>query len=258
MTANVNRIKQAWSSARPAFGFWVTIPDPFGVELIAGLDLDYVCVDQQHGVVDYTSMVSMIRAVNAAGAATLVRVPQNEAWLLMRALDAGALGVIVPMVNDAADAARAVAACRFPPQGMRSYGPIRASGVIGSKDPEALANEVLCIVQIETLEGLGNVEEIAATPGLDGIYIGPADLALGLGLPLDLSEDKSEHDEAVERVREACKKNGIAVGLHGASGESAREYAERGFSMVNVGVDYQLLPAAVRREVDEARGRRAT
>lgn len=256
MTVNVNRIKQAWSSSRPAFGFWSTIPDSFGIELIAGVDLDYVCVDQQHGVVDYASMVSMVRTIKSAGAAPIVRVPYNEPWLLMRALDAGALGVIVPMVNNADEAARAVAACRFPPEGARSYGPIRASSVIGSKDPEALANEVLCIVQIETLEGLGNVEEIAATPGLDGIYIGPADLALGLGLPLDLSEGKPKHDEAVEHVREACKKNGIAAGLHGTSGESARKYAEQGFSMVNVGVDYLLFPAAVRQEVHAARSQR--
>jgi 4-hydroxy-2-oxoheptanedioate aldolase len=116
---------------------------------------------------------------------------------------------------------------------------------------------VLCIVQVETREGLENVEEIAATPGLDGIYIGPADLALGMGLPLDLSSGKSEHDRAIERVREACEKSGIAVGVHGASGESAREYAERGFSMVNVGVDYLLFTAAVRGEVQEARRHRA-
>lgn len=257
MTVNVNRIKQAWSSDRPAFGFWSTIPDSFGIELIAGLDLDYVCVDQQHGVVDYASMVSMVRTIKSVGAAPIVRVSYNEPWLLMRALDAGALGVVVPMVNNVAEAARAVAACRFPPEGARSYGPIRASSVIGSKDPEALANEVLCIVQIETLEGLRNVEEIAATPGLDGIYIGPADLALGLGLPHDLGSEDPGHVEAVERIREACEKNGVAAGLHGTSGESAREYAKRGFSMVNVGVDYLLLTEAVRREVREARGRGA-
>jgi 4-hydroxy-2-oxoheptanedioate aldolase len=214
-------------------------------------------VDQQHGVVDYASMVSMLRTINAAGAAPLVRVAQNEPWMLMRALDAGALGVIVPMVNSAAEAARAVAACRFPPGGTRSYGPIRASSVIGSKDPEALADEVLCIVQIETREGVENVEEIAATPGLDGIYIGPADLAISLGLPLDVGGEKDEHVEAIRRVREACRSNNVAVGLHGASGESAREYAEQGYSMVNVGVDYLLLTAAVRQEVQKARGGRA-
>ena len=114
--ASINRMKEAWSSSRPAFGFWSTIPDSFGVELIAGLDLDYVVVDQQHGVIDYASMVSMVRTIHNLGAAAVVRVPQNEPWLLMRALDAGALGVIVPMVNNAAEAARAVATCRFPPE----------------------------------------------------------------------------------------------------------------------------------------------
>ena len=254
--AAVNRIKEAWASARPAFGLWTAIPDSFAIELVAGMDLDYVCVDGQHGVVDYASMVSMLRTIKSAGAAPLVRVAQNEPWILMRALDAGALGVIVPMVNSAADAARAVAACRFPPQGARSYGPIRASAVIGSKDPKALAGEVLCIAQIETREGLENVEEIAATPGLDGIYIGPADLALALGLSLDGGSEKAEHVEAIERVREACRKNDVAVGLHGTSGESAREYAEQGYSLVNVGVDYLLLSDAVRQEVQKARGGR--
>ena len=255
--ASVNRIKEAWASDRPAFGLWSAIPDSFGIEQVAGLDLDYVCVDVQHGVVGYACMVSMLRTINAAGAAPLVRVAQNEPWMLMQALDAGALGVIVPMVNDAAEAARAVSACRFPPAGTRSYGPIRAASVVGSKDPDALASEVLCIVQIETREGLENVEEIAATPGLDGIYIGPADLALALGLPLDSGGEEAEHVEAVRRVREAGRRNNVAVGLHGTSGESAREHAEQGYSLVNVGVDYLLLSAAVRQEVQKARNGRS-
>jgi 4-hydroxy-2-oxoheptanedioate aldolase len=254
---SVNRIKQAWASGSPAFGLWSAIPDSFGMELVAGLDLDHVVVDGQHGVIDYASMVSMVRTIGSAGAAPVVRVPQNEPWMIMRALDAGALGVIVPLVNDAAEAARAVAACRFPPVGARSYGPIRASGVIGSKAPADLGGEVVCIVQIETREGLENAEEIAATPGLDGVYIGPADLALGLGLELGSAGEEREHVEALKRIREACRKNGIAVGLYGTSGKSAREYAQQGYSMVNVGVDYQLLTDAVRREVDEARGRKA-
>lgn len=256
-TMSVNRMKQAWASGNPAFGLWAAMPDPFATELVAGLDLDYVCVDAQHGVVDYASMVSMVRTIQSAGAAPVVRVPQNEPWMIMRALDAGALGVIVPLVNDAAGAARAVAACRFPPHGARSYGPIRASGVVGSKAPADLGEEVVCVVQIETREGLENAEEIAATPGLDGVYIGPADLALSLGLPLDGGDKDPGHVEAVGRIREACRRSGIPVGVHGTSGRSAREYAEQGYSMVNVGVDYQLLTDAVRREVDEARGRKA-
>jgi 4-hydroxy-2-oxoheptanedioate aldolase len=252
---SINRMKQAWAEGRPAFGFWSTIPDPFVVGLVADQDLDYVVVDRQHGLIDHASMISMIRTAGDAGVAPVVRVPQNEPWMIMHALDAGALGVIVPLVNDAAEAARAVSACRFPPEGTRSYGPIRASGVVGSKDPADLGNEVVCVVQVETREGLENVEEIAATTGLDAIFIGPADLALGLGLPVGTGAP--EHAEAIERILAACRKHDVAAGLYGTSGALAGEYVGQGFSMVNVGVDYLLLTDAVRREVVEARGRRA-
>jgi 4-hydroxy-2-oxoheptanedioate aldolase len=175
----------------------------------------------------------------------------------MKALDAGAWGVIVPLVNNAEDAARAVSACRYPPQGMRSYGPVRAAGVIGSRDPEKLGGEVLCLVMVETREGLERVDEIAATPGLDGIYIGPSDLALSLGLPptLDVREDK--HAEAIEQIRGACHRNGIAAGIHSPDGKWARRHSEAGFEMVTVATDAALLKGAALRELAEARGERS-
>jgi len=234
----------------------MTVPGSVGAEILAEAGADYVCADQQHGVIDYDSMVPMLQAIRAEGAAPITRALSNDPFLIMKALDAGALGVIVPLVNDAAEAARAVSACRYPPRGMRSYGPVRAARVIGSRNPEDLAGEVLCIVMVETREGLDRVEEIAATPGLDGIYVGPTDLALSLGLPptLDIRED--EHARAVERIRVACHRNGIAAGIHSASGESAREHAEAGFDMVTVAADAALLSSASRREVSVARGER--
>jgi 4-hydroxy-2-oxoheptanedioate aldolase len=251
--AGVNRIKQAWSSDRPAFGLWCGMPDPFAIELTAALELDYVCVDQQHGLIDDASMVAMIRAAGAGGCSPIVRVASNEPWLLMRALDAGALGVVIPMVNDRAQAERAVAACRFPPDGGRSYGPIRAAAVIGSRDPAELAAEVVCVAQIETASGLENVDEIAATPGLDALYIGPADLALALRIPPAGAGDDPRHVDAVERILRAAQSNGIGAGMHSRSGAQARRYAEKGFSMLNLGTDYDLLTGAVRREIDAAR-----
>lgn len=251
--AGVSELRAAWASGRPAFGMWAAIPDAFSIESAASPDLDYICVDQQHGVIDYAAMVSMVRAIHSTGLVPLVRVPANEPWMLMRALDAGALGVIVPLVNDAGEAARAVTACRYPPDGSRSYGPIRASGVLGSDDPATLGGEVLCLAQVETRAGLENVEEICATPGLDGVYIGPADLALSLGIPQDRTAEDPRHAEAVERIRAACEKNGLAAGMHSTSGALARQYAEQGFSMLNVGADHLLLGAAVEREVREAR-----
>jgi 4-hydroxy-2-oxoheptanedioate aldolase len=251
--ANPNSLREIWAENRTAFGLWATMPGSFSAELIAGAGVDYVCVDQQHGVIDYDSIVPMFQAIGAAGAAPITRVIQNDPGEIMKSLDAGALGIIVPLVNDAAEAARAVAACRYPPHGIRSYGPVRAAGVIGSRDPEDLAGQVLCIVMVETREALERVGEIAATPGLDGIYIGPSDLALSLGLPPTLDVTEDAHVEAVRQIREACHRHGIAAGIHSASGEPARGHAEAGFDMVTVASDAALLKNAARREVIVAR-----
>ncbi len=255
--ASLNPLKKAWSEGRTAFGLWSVMPGSFGAELVAGAGVDYVCVDQQHGIIDYDSMVPMLQAIRAAGAAPLTRVLSNDPFLIMKALDVGAWGVIVPMIEDAEGAARAVAACRYPPRGIRSWGPTRASVALGSSDPEELGGEVLCLVMIETREGLENVEEISATPGLDGIYIGPSDLALSLGLSPTLEVTEDAHVEAVNRIKEACRRNGIAAGIQSASGEWARRHAEAGFDLVTVTTDAKLLVNAARQEVDAARGERA-
>jgi 4-hydroxy-2-oxoheptanedioate aldolase len=254
--ANPNPLREVWAENRTAFGLWATMPGSFGAELIAGAGVDYVCVDQQHGVVDYGSMVPMFQAIGAAGAAPITRVIQNDPGEIMKSLDAGALGVVVPLVNDATEAARAVAACRYPPHGIRSYGPVRAAGVVGSRDPKDLDTGVLCIVMVETREALERVDEIAATPGLDGVYIGPSDLALSLGLPPTLDVIEDAHVEAVKKIREACHRTGIVAGIQCASGEWARRHAEAGFDMVTVATDAALLRAAASREVSAARGER--
>ena len=252
-----NPLRAAWAGGRTAYGLWSVVPGSFGAEILAETGPDYVCLDQQHGVIDYDAMVPMLQAIRAGGAAPITRVLSNDPFLIMKALDAGAWAVIVPLVNNAGDAARAVSAYRYPPQGMRSYGPVRAAGVIGSRDPEDLAGEVLCLVMVETREALEKVGEIAATPGLDGIYIGPSDLALSLGLAPTLEVTEGEHVDAVRRIREACHEHGIAAGIHAPSGEWARRHAEAGFDMVTVATDAPLLRQAAGRELDVARGERA-
>ncbi len=251
---NRNPIKEAWSEGRTTFGLWLAIPSSFSAELVAGSGPDYVCVDQQHGIVDYSSMVPMLQAIKAAGAAPITRVLSNDPYQIMKALDAGALGIVAPLVNNAEEAERTVAACRYPPQGIRSYGPIRARDVIGSSDPEDLTGEVLCIVMVETREGLERVKEIAATPGLDGIYVGPADLAVSLGFPPTTNVTEDEHVEAVRQIKEACREHGIAAGIHSASGEWARRHVEAGFDMVTVATDAALLKNAAQWELAVARG----
>jgi 4-hydroxy-2-oxoheptanedioate aldolase len=170
----------------------------------------------------------------------------------MRALDLGAAGVIVPMVGSGDEASRAVQACRFPPSGTRSYGPIRAQLVIGSRLPEDLAREALCFVMVETSEGLERLEEIASTPELDGIYVGPSDLSVALGITPGVGGQPLE--DAIARVREAALAHGLIAGIQCAAGSAARARAAEGFKLVTVGVDSSLLDSALSRELDQARG----
>jgi 4-hydroxy-2-oxoheptanedioate aldolase len=190
----------------------------------------------------------------------LARLAWNEPWLIMRALDLGAVGVILPLIDNATEAARAVEACRYPPHGRRSFGPIRAQMVIGSASLDVLGSEALCFAMIETHEGLENVEEIAATPGLDGLYIGPSDLSIALGLAPravadgDLGDDRKPLGEAIERVREACAANGLIAGMHCGGGVAAEQYARDGFRLITVALDTNLFRATISHELNVARG----
>ena len=252
--SSANSLRQRWKQNQPAFGLWAALPTPFSIELMACPGVHYACVDQQHGLIDYMMAVDMFRAAEHRGLVPFTRVPANDTWMISKALDAGAQGVIVPLVNTRAQAAAAVAACRYPPKGIRSYGPIRSSVVSAARDLETLGDSVLCIVMVETREALENIDEIASTPGLDGIYIGPADLALGLGLPPDLDKTEPEHVAAVERIRAACQQHGIIAGIQCASGASGRAYAERGFQLITIAKDSSMLQAGARRESQVANG----
>lgn len=247
-------LRQKWQRGEPAFGAWAALPSAFAVELMAQEGISYVCADQQHGLVDYQDTIEMYRAAEGRGAVPITRVPANESWMIAKALDAGAQGVVVPLVNNGAEAAAAVAACRYPPSGVRSFGPIRAALIGTSRDAKTLGDSVLCFVMVETREGLDNLDEIAATPGLDGIYVGPADLALGLGLPPDLDKTEPEHVAAVEKIRQACERNRIVAGIQCASGASGRSYAEKGFGLITIIKDSALLQAGTRNEIRAAHG----
>jgi len=231
-------LRAAWADDRAVLGAWSAVPAAFSAELMCVPGVDYVCIDQQHGMIDYPQMVDMMRAVEVHGIVPITRVPANEAWMIGKALDAGIQGVIVPMVNTAVEAAKAVAACRYSAGGGRSYGPIRAAMAMDSRDVGVLGDEVLCFVMIETREAVENIDAIASTPGLDGIYIGPADLALGLGLP---------------RILEACQRHGVVPGIQCGTGSAAAKQVERGFRLVTFTKDSALLAAGIERELAAAR-----
>lgn len=247
-------LRHKWAEDVTALGAFAVIPSAFSVELICTSGLDYICIDQQHGLIDYGVMLDMMRGAELHNVPTFTRVPANESWMIGKAFDAGIQGVIVPMVNNGAEAARAVAACRYGAGNTRSYGPLRASMVMGSRDTSVVGDQVLCFVMVETREGVDNVEEIAATPGLDGIYIGPADLALNLGLPPDLDKQEPEHVAAVERILRACQRHGIVPGIQCGSAAAARKQAERGFRMVTFFKDSASLALSASQDLAKARG----
>lgn len=247
-------LRQRWKEGAAVFGAWSALPSGFAAELMVLDGMDYVCVDQQHGLIDYKDIPSMFAAIEARGSVPLTRVPANEPWLIGRSLDAGAQGVIVPLVNNGADAARAVSGCRYPPEGVRSYGPIRAAMVSAARDTATLGGGPLCFVMVETREGLRNLDEIASTPGVDGIYVGPADLALGMGLAPDLDKDEPEHAQAIERILAGCQRAGIVAGIQCSGGKTGRRYAQQGFQLVTIAKDSALIQGGARRELREALG----
>ena len=234
----------------PLLGVWANVPSPLTCELAAAVGADYVVVDQQHGAVDQTGMLAMLQAIQLGGAAPVVRVARNDPFLIGSALDLGALGVIVPMVESADEAARAVAACRYAPEGNRSIGVLRAAVADDVAEPEP----PLCLVMVETRTGLEAAEDIAATPALDGIYIGPSDLALSFGLPPTRLLEHPPVLEGIARVRAACAAQDRLCGLHCLAAEDVPRHAAEGFAMVTVGADLAYLRDALAAALATARG----
>ena len=223
-------------------GAFCGTPSSFTTEVLADIGFDYVVIDCQHGLVGYEAMWPMVQAMRFAPTIVLVRVPANEAGWPERALDAGADGIVFPMVNSRADAEAAVRACRYAPWGDRSFGPVRAGMLVG-RDPEVANRENLCIVMVETAEAVDRADEICATPGVDGVYVGPADLGVSLGLPADRWFVDDRHTGAIARVLAACGRAGIPAGIHTSGPAMAKGFEADGFRILTVFQDTTALRA---------------
>lgn len=242
-----NRLKALWAEGRPTINGWCSIASPFAAEIMAAQGFDSLTVDMQHGALDYSDLLPMLQAMRASGAVLLARVPWLEPGIIMKALDAGAQGIICPMVNSAEEAARFVSYLRYPPLGVRSFGPTRASfAAQGDYASQANAN-ILAFAMIETAEGLANLDAITATPGLDGIYVGPADLSISLSqgrLAPGMDREEPEMQEAFRTILSACKRNGLRAALHCGTPDYAARAIGWGFDMTTVGGDTKFLSSA--------------
>ena len=240
-------------AGRSVVSGWCMVSSPVLAELVAAQPFDAVTVDLQHGLIDYEGALPMLQAINRSGTATLCRLPWNEPGIAGKLLDAGFGGVICPMVDTADDAERLVRACRYPPLGSRSYGPTRARRLHGN-DYGATANtRVTVLAMIETTAGLANLDAILAVEGIDGVYIGPADLALSLGHAPSLTSDVPEVVAAITTIRDRARAAGKVAGIHCGTGAATRARLAEGFTFVALGTDVSIMERALARELAAAR-----
>jgi 4-hydroxy-2-oxoheptanedioate aldolase len=247
-------VRARWLAGEPALAAWLLLESPTSAELLGASGFDAVVVDLQHGSATLERLPHLARAIDATPAVPFVRTAANDPAELMRVLDLGIRGVICPMIGTREEADAFVRACRYPPAGVRSYGPIRtAHGTV--RDHAGRANtEVVLFAMIESSEGLANVEEIASTPGLDGLFVGPTDLGLSLGLdrPGDLTDPALL--DPIETILKAAVNAGLLGAIHAPDPARAAEMAVRGFRFISCAVDTELIRESAVAALRTARG----
>lgn len=246
-------IRRLFESGRVTHGGWCMLGNAFAAEIVSASGCDWLVIDQQHGYVSDEAMRLMIQAAGIRGVPVLVRVPWNEPISIGHALDAGAEGVIVPMISTAADARQAADASHYPPLGHRSWGPLRAGMMQEGFDTRAGNAQVICIAMVETIEGVENLEEIIAVPGLDGVLVGRNDLAISHSGRTAAEAAGGRDMEMIERVSRVCGAAGVPAGIVCGDGADARRWEEAGFNFLALRSDIQLIEAAMKAELVAAR-----
>ncbi|MGO4327535.1 HpcH/HpaI aldolase/citrate lyase family protein [Cupriavidus sp. 2TAF22] len=252
-----NRIRKMWAADQAVVNGWLSIPSSFAAETMAHQGWDSLTVDLQHGALDYRDALALFTAVSTTDTVPVARVPWNEPGILMKVLDAGAYGVICPMINTREDAQRFVAATHYPPQGSRSFGPIRGLLYGGADYPERANETIVTFAMIETRQGLDNLDEILSVPGLDAVYIGPSDLSLALGCRPTFDDVDQPVADAIAHVVARAKAHGVVAGIHNGAPEAALRRIEQGFRFVTVGSDARLMAAGARQVVTQMRAGKA-
>ncbi len=236
-----NRLRTLWAEGKPALNGWLALPDSFSAELMAHQGFDALTIDLQHGLVDVQRMIGMLQAISSTPTVPVVRVPWLEPGVLMKALDAGAYGVICPMISTREEAQRLVAWTRYAPEGTRSFGPVRASLYAGA-DYAAQANRtVVAFAMIETAQALDKLDAILSVEGLEAIYVGPSDLSLALGCKPVFDEVEPKVAQALQHIAERARAHGVVAGVHCGRADVARARVALGYRFVTVGSDTRML-----------------
>ena len=250
-----NRLRTLWSEDKAAVNGWLAIANSFCAETMAHQGWDTLTIDLQHGVIDYQAMVGMLQAISTTATVPIVRVPWLEPGIIMKTLDAGAYGVICPMVNTREEAQRFVAYTSYAPKGTRSFGPVRAL-LYGGADYPAKANETIVrFAMIETAQALDNLDAILGVEGLDAIYIGPSDLSLALGCKPSFDDVEPKVAQAIDHIVARAKAHGVVAGIHNGRSDVAKARIARGFRFVTVSSDARLIAAGSQQVLSEMRQR---
>jgi len=248
-----NKLQTLWKNGGVAVNGWLGIPSSASAESMARCGWDSLVVDLQHGLVDYTDAVPMLQAISQTDTTPMARVPWNMPDIIMKLLDAGAYGIVCPMINTPAECEEFIQNCRYAPRGRRSFGPIRAVMYAGA-DYWKYANEtILTIAMIETQQALDNLDEILKTPGLDAIYVGPSDLGLSLGHQPMADPTAPKVMDAIKFIIDTAKKHKVAASIHCGQHPWAREMISRGYQLVTLANDNTLMQSAARAAIGATR-----
>ena len=248
-----NRLRTIWKSGGAAVNGWLAIPNGFSAETMAHQGWDTLTIDLQHGVVDYQAMVGMLQAISTTPTVPIVRVPWLEPGILMKTLDAGAYGVICPMVNTREDAQKLVAWTHYAPRGTRSFGPVRALLYGGADYPQHANDTIVTFAMIETAKALDNLDDILSVEGLDAIYIGPSELSLALGCRPVFDDVDPKAAQAIDHILARAKAHGVVAGIHNGNPEGALARIVKGFQFVTVSSDARLMAAGAQQVMAKMR-----
>lgn len=248
-----NRLRDLWKEDKTIVNGWLAIANSFSAETMAHQGWDSLTIDLQHGLVDYQAMVTMLQAISTTETVPIVRVPWLEPGILMKSLDAGAYGVICPMVNTREDAQKFVAWTSYAPLGTRSFGPTRALLYAGADYPQHANDTVVRFAMIETRQALDNLDAIMSVEGLDAVYVGPSDLSLALGCRPVFDDVDAPVAQAIEHILERATAHGLRAGIHNGNPEGARMRSDKGFRFVTVGSDARLMAAGAQQVLQAMR-----
>lgn len=239
-------LKEIWAAGEAVINSWLAIPNSFSAEIMAHQGFDSLTIDLQHGLIDYPSMVLMLQAISTTNTPSVVRVPWLEPGSLMKVLDAGASGVICPMVNTRVDAQRFVEYTNYAPAGCRSYGPVRALLTHGEDYWTHANNTIVRFAMIESAQALDNLDDILSVEGLDAIYVGPSDLSLSLGAKPGFDDVAPHVAEAIDYIVERARAHNVIAGIHNGTPEVASARIAKGYQFVTVGSDARFMAAAAK------------